>query len=168
MEELKLKESYFIDLLQSNKREFGYNLTSGGEQSYFNEEVCKKISIKAKERNLSGKNNPFFGKTHSKEQKELWSSIRKGIVNNPNFKNHSEETKQYLSLITKKLCENPDYIEKISKSKKNNKPIQCIETDIIFHSIGDAARNLNINKGSIKNQLKGRSKTAGGLTFKFH
>lgn len=167
LEKLKNKESEFISLFQSNQRELGYNLTSGGEQSYFNEEVCKKISKKAKERNLSGNKNPFFGKTHSKEQKEKWSNERKGKLHNPNFKNHSEETKKLLSEIIKEICKDPIHREKLSKSKTNNKPIKCVETNQIFHSIGEASRQLNINIGSIKNQLKGRSKTAGGLTFKF-
>lgn len=167
LETLKDRERYYIVFFKSNNKKFGYNLTDGGEQCHFNEEVCEKISKKAKERNLTGEKNPFFGKTHSEETKKHLSKIRKGIINNPNFKNHTEETKLKLSKIRKELCKDPIIINNMSNSKKNCKPIKCIENKIDYHSIGAAARALNINTGSIKNQLHGRSKTAGGYTFKF-
>jgi len=169
LEDLKNKEKFFISFFKSNKKKNGYNLTTGGEQCNFNDEVKEKISKKAKERNLSGSNNPFFNKTHSEETKKHLSEIRKGIVNNPNFKNHSKETKKRLSEIRKEYFKNPKNKEKLSRSKKNNKNIRCIETNIVFYSIAEAARQLKINVGSIKNQLYGRSKTAGKnkLTFEF-
>lgn len=165
LESLKAKEKEYISLFNSNNREYGYNLTSGGEQCHFNEEVKKKISTKAKERNLTGSNNPFYNKKHSEETKKHWSEIRKGIVNNPNFKKHSKKTKKLLSKKIKEKYKDIKYLNNVRKSKKNNKPIRCIETNQVFYSIAEASRTLDINIGSIKNQLKNRSKTAGKLTF---
>lgn len=41
--EIDQKESYYIDLYKSNKRKYGYNLTSGGEGGSRNEETKEKI-----------------------------------------------------------------------------------------------------------------------------
>lgn len=47
------------------------------------------------EKGLSkGKNNPFYGKSHSKEQKNLWKISRKGIK-------LIEEHKQKISITSK-------------------------------------------------------------------
>jgi group I intron endonuclease len=165
LSELKNKETYFIIFFNSNNRKFGYNLTTGGEQSNFNKEVCDKISKKAKERNLNGIRNPFFGKTHSAETKKHWSNVRKGIVNNPNFKNHTETTKLKLSDIAIEKWKDPLYKENMSK--KHSKPIRCIENGIVYSSIKNAAAELQIGIYGIKNQLHGRSNKTKGYTFEF-
>lgn len=167
IDNLKSKEREWICLLKTNETKFGYNLTNGGEHCIYTDVARKKISDKAIERNLNGANNPFYGKSHSEEQKLLWSKMRIGIVNNPGFTGHTAETKIRLSKIRKKLCEDPAHIEKMSSSKKNQKPVICNETQVTYKSIGEAARRLNINANSIKNQLHNRSCTAGGLTFSF-
>lgn len=87
-------EQYFISEYKTLAKEFGYNLTSGGDCPVLSEETVKKmseirrgnknhfygkkhtqetkekISKKAKERNISGERNPFYGKTHTKESVE--------------------------------------------------------------------------------------------------
>jgi group I intron endonuclease len=161
------QEKYFVQLLESNNRKYGYNLTTGGEIPNFNEEVCKKISNKAKQRNLNGKNNPFFGKHHSEEQRTLWSETRKGKVNNPDFKNHSQETKNILSqkAIDKWKALNDE--EKQLFRDKHSKSIICLNNGMKFKSLIEASITLNINKASISHQLTNRAKTAGGFQFKY-
>ena len=46
--ELTEKEIHFIKLYNSNNLEYGYNLTSGGEGGFINDEVKKKMSISAR------------------------------------------------------------------------------------------------------------------------
>lgn len=60
--DLEVKE---ISKHNSNNPTFGYNQTPGGD--------ITNILI-----DKSGKNNPFYGKHHSKEQRKLWSKQRKG------------------------------------------------------------------------------------------
>jgi group I intron endonuclease len=165
LEELKNKEIYFIKLFDSNNRENGYNLTSGGEQCYFNEEVKLKISKKAKERNLKGENNPFYNKKHTNETKEHLSNVRKGKCNNLGYK-HSKETKEYLSKKKLEYYQNEYNIEKMRKAQKN-KPIKCLNNDTIYYSTGEAASLLNINKNGIKAQLQKRIKKYKGYEFQF-
>jgi len=165
LKELKFKERHFIELLLSNKKENGYNLSNGGESPVFSEETRKKISDKAKKRNLQGKNNPFFGKNHSIATKKHLSKIRKGKCNNLGYK-HTEETKKKLSLIRKELSKNPMIIENMRLAQKT-KPIICLSNGITYYSINEAARQLNVYNNCIRNQLQGRSKTCKGMTFKF-
>ena len=61
-------ETVYIKKFNSKNPNFGYNLTYGGEGSsgyVHTQEAIKKISEHAKTR--TGKNNPFYGKKHSKE-----------------------------------------------------------------------------------------------------
>lgn len=163
LDELKEREKFFIKLFKSNNRLFGYNLSSGGEQCFFNEEVRNKISKKAKSRGLDGEQNPFYGKHHSSEQRKKWSESRKGVIFNPGYK-HTEEIKKRLSEIRKEICKNQNVIYNMSIAQKS-KPIKCINTGISFRSIGEAARNLKLNKGTIQAHLKGRLKSAKGYVF---
>jgi group I intron endonuclease len=171
IKKLKEKESYFIKLFKSNNREFGYNLTTGGEQSYFNDEVKFKISKKAIERNLKGENNPFFGKRHSEEQKKKWSIDRKetnkGKENSFFGKHHSKETIELMKNICREKFKDKNVIENMRNSKKNSKKIICLNNGIIYKSISEAARQLNIGKGIIQSQLHNRQKKAKGYMFKF-
>lgn len=165
LEELKEREQYFIYLFKSNNREKGYNLTSGGEQCYFNEEVKLKISKKAKERNLNGENNPFYNKKHTNETKKYLSNVRKGKCNNIGYK-HSKETKEYLSKNKLEYYKNKDNVEKNRKAQKS-KPIRCLNNGVIYYSTGEAASLLNINKSGIKSQLKKKLKKYKGYEFEY-
>ncbi len=82
------KEKYYIEKFDTFKN--GYNSTTGGEGGYnYSEEARKKMS-KAKKGKMLGKDNPFFGKKHSKE------TIAKMIKSREGYK-HSEETKEKIS-----------------------------------------------------------------------
>ena len=165
LKELKLQERHFIELLSSNQREKGYNLSNGGESPTFSKETRKKISDKAKKRGLSGEKNPFFGKTHSLATKQHLSRVRKGICNNLGYK-HTAATKKRLSIIRKELSKNPTVIANMRLAQKT-KPVICISNGISYCSINEAARQLNVLKSGIKGQLHGRTKTYKGMTFKF-
>lgn len=80
----------------------------------------------------------------------------------------------------KYLCANKDRARKNKRNKKLNKeqilektkkatskPIKCLNNDVIYPSIKEASKNLNIHHNSIRNMLSGRSRTAGGLKFEY-
>lgn len=79
-EEINKWEMYWIKTLNT-KSPNGYNITPGGE-------------------NLSGEDNPFYGKHHSEETKKILSDKHKNIYdgeNNPMYgKHHTEETKKII------------------------------------------------------------------------
>lgn len=110
-------EKYWIRYFRANEREFGYNLTEGGEGScgfYQSDEAKRKVSrantgkIRTQEwkdkksEQMQGEKNHFYGKTHAPEIKQLLSvvnSIRQQGKNNSFFgKTHTIESKTQMSL----------------------------------------------------------------------
>ena len=58
-------------------------------------------------------------------------------------------------------------IEKMREAHPNKKEVMCIETNQIFPTIGEAARNLGLHYNLISQVCNGHRKTTGGLTFRF-
>lgn len=80
-EEANQKEMEMIAKYNSNNREFGYNITAGGDGS---SGVPHSEEWKQRHRELmTGKNNPFYGKYHSEEMKKHWSEMKKGKGGRP-------------------------------------------------------------------------------------
>jgi group I intron endonuclease len=77
-EELSMLERYYIDLFDSFNN--GYNLTNGGEGTvgYNHTKESKELMSKLKKGKKIGKENSFFGKTHSEETKEKWKGRTNG------------------------------------------------------------------------------------------
>ena len=149
--QLKEKETFYINEFKSNDREKGYNLSTGGESPIFNQESCEKISKRAKERNITGKNNPFYGRKHSEELKKHFSETRKGIRFSP-FTKHSEETKKKLSEIRKELCKDPQHILNMALAQKR-KPLLCVTNGVEYISMSAAAKELNLSLSGLKFHL---------------
>lgn len=87
-------EQFWIAFFQSNKKEFGYNLTNGGKRTIFNDETLKKLSIaglgrKHTEETKKNISNMFKGRKLTQEWKD---KISKSKIGKPGPK-HSEETK---------------------------------------------------------------------------
>ena len=120
------KEEYFIRFYKSNDERYGYNIEKGGLKS------C-----------LIGKDNSFYGKHHSKEQKEKWSKERKG-----------------------KTAWNKNIF---GKENKTNKMVLCIETGEIYEGTREVERKLKILHSSISRccSSKCTNKTAGGYHWKY-
>ncbi len=82
-EEIYIKEQFWIDYFKSNQRNFGYNLTSGGERgptwNELQESVKQKLSIERsiymKEHNHSKVNNLEIKEKISKSLKKYMNSL---------------------------------------------------------------------------------------------
>lgn len=131
-------EQKLILLYNTNKRDFGYNMSFGGESGNYgckaSEETRKKQSVARRghknanygNHKLEGKNNPFYGKHHTVET-----------------------------------------MEKMREKHRLSKKVICIETGEIFRSIREAKRLTNINKTSISGCCNGKQNTAGGYHWMF-
>ena len=179
-------EKYYIWLYDSFYN--GYNLTTGGTNGkIYDEEVKRKMSEshKGKPSPTKGKklseehkrktSESLKGKPKSEETKRKMSEARKGNKNPMYGKPHSEETKQKIGEAMKgKMAgkKHPQYgkqhseetKQKISESQKgSNNPMArsviCLETKQVFDTIKEAYEWLG--KGSIIDNLRGRSKYAG-------
>jgi len=67
-------EIWWIEYFNSTDRDNGFNFETGGNSRF---DVCKETREKLSKAN-SGENNPFYGKTHSKETRNKIRDARKG------------------------------------------------------------------------------------------
>jgi group I intron endonuclease len=137
-QEAEQKEIELISLYKSNQREYGYNISNGGNSmGKHSEETKKKISLKN-----SGINNPMYN-NHKKRKK------------------FSEEGRKNCSLshIGKKLSE--------EAKAKISKKVMCIETKEIFKSIAEAERKYHCEHISncCRNFI---NKTSGGYHWRYY
>lgn len=90
-DELNDREIYWINAFDSTNKEIGYNITLGGGGALgvkASKETKDKIS--KNHADVSGNKNPMFGKTHTKEVREILRKVNTG-------KNHSNITKKKMS-----------------------------------------------------------------------
>ena len=93
----------------------GYNKTCGGiSKIIVTDETRAKISKAALERDMSGENNPMYGKTHSPETRAKISETRKA-------ENLSDETRAKLSAAQKGKTLSAETRAKISEANKGEK-----------------------------------------------
>lgn len=138
IKDAELAEIKWITHFKSNQREFGYNLTTGGNVgiTFLNEEVRMRIaekitkimadparkllsSITAKEYQIKF-GNPFKGKHHTKLTKDIISKKSKAYqekYGNPfDGKQHSKETKARMKVAAQKRVADPNWQPPIVKS----------------------------------------------------
>lgn len=156
-------EKELIAFYKSNDLVHGYNIADGGQFNVMPEATRQRLSRERKGTRLGkdnpnygnrwmvGENNPNYGKHHSAEVRKKISENRKG--KGPH--EFSEEHKQ-------RLREN-------HSGGADKKKVLCIETGIVYESINDAARALDINKKIISNCCRGVAHyhTAKGYHWQF-
>lgn len=132
-------------------RIYGYNSTSGGETFILSDEARKKKSISM----LGNKNG--FGKPCSKEKAERISKAQKG-------RKLTEEHKKKLSEGAKNR--HVPCSDKKKNSLRNNCPkmkqVYCFETNTVYKSVHECARQLNLYATLVSKVCMGKLKTTGG------
>lgn len=143
-EELDLLEKKYIvefNTIHPN----GYNSKNGGgARHYQTEETKSRMSI-SKKGKYKGSDNPFYGKTHSDEQKQKWSNERKGRVLSDEWK------------------------KKMSENHTGKRKVINLDTLEVFNSCKEAAEKCGLKTGSqITNVCRGRKKKAGGYRWMYY
>lgn len=171
-EEASKVEVELIDKYKTCDRNYGYNLTTGGEiNKHYSQETIQLMSI-----NNSGSNNPFYGKKHTAETKRHMSEMAKGRI-------FSEETRKKLSdNMTGRYVgdKNPMYGKthtdearlKISETHKGIKPEIAIRNSVknrsrcvvqlsdewefinSYEQIALAAKEMNVSPSAIRGSCK--------------
>lgn len=174
--ELDEKEMYWIKQFNSNNRDYGYNLTAGGEHGSKTEDAKKNMSVSAKkrctqewrkkqsdlckERFKEKANVPFYGKHHTEKTKAILSkkaSKRQKGENNPFFnKKHSEESKRKMSETKKGMFEKG----KNPAAKK----VLCLDTGEVFSCAREASIKYGMHENSLSTIIR-RNGKAKGLRF---
>lgn len=99
--------------------------------------------------------NILFGGNNAKKPDSVKLKISKSLKGNPKLKTQSG----------KKFTD--DHKMKMSISSKWSKPVQCIETEIVYRSISDAAEKLSIPRTSLSRSLIKFGIYHGNLTLKY-
>ena len=150
--EIELIAKY--DLCNPDK---GYNETSGGDAPIMSEAARKKLSQSM----MGNQNNK--GHACSEEKKKKISDAQKG-------RQFTEEHKQKLSEAAKKRhvpC-SEEKKKKLSQNYPNKKQVYCEETDIIYESVQECARQLGLFATNISKVCRGIHHTTGGYHFHYY
>lgn len=175
-EEAQSMEMALIAKYHSNNKAFGYNKTSGGEagKTYTEESkknisnALKKVYLERPELKRFGSENPMFGKRGA---------------DNPNYgRKASAETcskisakakeRVYTEEIRKKMSDShkgttKDAATKAKISESHKKPVRCIETGIIYPSIGEAQKAIP-NCSKLGAVCLEKRETAGGYHWEYY
>lgn len=145
------QEIVSIEKLQSKNKDIGYNLTDGGEgvSGFKHSDESKQKMSESKKIIFLGENNPFYGKSHSKESKLLISqaaSQRIGEKNHFFGKKHSQQSidlmRQNQKGKGKKKYFTTQDIEEIKYKKqilKISYKAMSLEYDVHWKTIANAA-----------------------------
>lgn len=143
---LNFFEKFYISKFKSNNKQFGYNLTAGGDGSLgWSPSTEAREKMRKNHADFRGEKSPLFGRKRTKEQ------IQKTVQSHLGTK-ASKET-----------------LEKMSKSHKNRgtRQIMCIETSTIYSSVLEAAQQTQIGYSNLRKCAQGYNKTAGGYHWKY-
>lgn len=150
-EEACQKEQELIQFYNSINPQYGYNSTTGGETFKMSEEIRQK-----KSQAMIGNQNGL-GKPCSKEKAEKISKAQKG-------KKLTEEHKQKLSNGAKNR--HTPCSEQKRETLRNNYPkmkqVYCIETDTLYKSVQECARQLGLWATLVSKTCSGKIKSTGG------
>ena len=174
--ELNKKEGDWIEKLNTISPN-GYNLKTGGEQPRLCQESIDKANATKK---LNGVRpwNEGLDKTDPRIAKYIRygkDTHAYGKVGYRRGKKASEETRRKISEAQRGRVLSEKTKAKMSESRKNSqhltlveKKIVCVETQVIYKSISEAARALNVSVSNLCNVLKGKRKSTGGYSFEYH
>lgn len=109
-----------------------------------------------------------LGKKHSEETKKKISQMNKGRPNHMKGKKYPKEFGEKLSAIQKGRKVSEETRKKIRSSNPNQKPIICVETNVVYPSIHEASRLLGIDYKLISGVVRGKTKTTNKLHFKYY
>lgn len=153
-DELNAKEIFWIEFLNTMSPN-GYNLNSGG-----NDHV--KISDETRERlreSMSGERAPWYGKHLTEETRKKLSESHKG---KPGYwTNKRRDTETIAKMRSNRIGKT------VGATHCQSMRVLCVETGVIYDSIGESARLCGISRTGVINALKGRAKTAGSYHWKY-
>lgn len=166
LDDLNYMETYFIKHFNSTNKEFGYNLTTGGDSTEVNLESVKKMQEVIKKQYENGR-SPWNKGLKYKATSESWN---KGLMG---YKlNHGYNVSKALTGLKK----TEDHRKNLSIAAFNrflktkhiqSKNVICLELNIVFKSASQAARYFNTSQGCISNICRGERKSLSGRSFQY-
>lgn len=102
--------------------------------------------------NVSGENNPFFGKTHSEESKKKISKSKKELYKDPEMRRKISESR--IGIM-------------VGSNHPESKIVLCCDTMTIYGAVSTASKELDINSNNICSCCVGERKHAGGFSWRY-
>lgn len=173
-------EKDLIKKYKSNQREFGYNILDGGNVSDgLSIESIQKMSLSQKKLWQNAEYRKHMSDVHKGKKASEETKKKMSLSNNRYWlgKQMSEEAiikmknklkgREVWNKGTRGVMKANKTSFKKGEVHSITKKIMCIETGIVYNSINEASRTLNINSTCIVNVCKGKQLTAGGLHWKY-
>lgn len=156
-EEACEKEIELINKYKTQNKKYGYNIMEGGIAPSLPKEVKDKLS-EALKGNQNGKGHPC-----DINKRRKISEAQKG-------RKLTEEHKRKLSLAASKrhvICSDKKK-KLLSQNYPYKKKIYCIETNTIYDSVQECARQLNLHATNVTKVCKGIHHTTGGYHLQYY
>lgn len=150
-------EKMLIEKYKTQNREFGYNILEGGQASELPIEVRRKMS-----ESMTGNKNGL-GHRCSEEKKKKISDAQKG-------RKFTESHKRKLSEAAKKRhvpC-SEEKRKKLSENYPNKREVYCDETNEVYPSVQECARQLHLYATNVSKVCKGIHNTTGGYHLRYY
>lgn len=168
LEEANEWEKYYIDFYHTwvdDPQCQGYNLSKGGYNTEHAQITIEKIRESHLKENLSEetlKKMSDAAKQRFIEHPELREETKQRFLG----KKLSEEQKEKMSKAQKERFKRPEEIEK--RKELSKKKVLCIETNLIYNSIQEAAKDVGLASGcDIGRVCQGKRKTASGYHWRY-
>lgn len=189
------KEVELIAYYKSNQREYGYNITSGGECLGKHSEETKR-KMKENHADYSGKNHPQYGMHRSEETKLILSQkAKKRYEENghpASGRKHSEESKLKMSKFAKErysIPENNPFYGKhhteetkkiISEKAKerfkdptktpyygHTRKVICLDDGMVYPSVRCISEKFGLSMAALYRNCSMKSNSCGGYHFRY-
>lgn len=161
-QELKMRFQTHVKKFKFNRNEFKIELVVDGLTILEAAELERKLIQQYKTLETGWNKSPGsingFSNYHSEEQKLKWSLERKG---KPVSEEHAAKNR------TARIGHKNNETWRKAQFESHAKAIICLETNKVYRSAREAAKDLNLQYSKISNVCTGKRKSTGGYTFKF-
>ena len=146
-----------------------YLISNTGKVKSLNYNNTKKSKL-LKQNNINGYNTICLWKNSKSKCCRVNRLVAEAFIPNPNNLpevNHKDENKVNNSAENLEWCDSKYNCNYGNRNKKLSRPIQCIETGIIYPSISQAGKQTGINQYHIGDVARGKRHTAGGYHWRY-
>ena len=163
-------EREYIERYNTTDERYGYNLSQGGQGGRLGtkqtDEWKAKMSELRKGRVLTEEHKRKLSEAAKgrKFSDEHRAKLRDAKVGRP----LSDEHRRKLSEAMKGKRFTDEHKQKLRESKRSSmKKVYCRETDTVYESVADAARELGVGRANLSATCKGKHKHVGGYHVEY-